>query len=193
MTYERSDITYSEIPQAAAAAFQHAVEIYAGETNKTASVWRVFEDQDLPWRPHPRSSTIAEIMRHQLLSERRFFSEFLGHAEPAARDIVPEAENVEAFAERLVELARNRLGWLAGQSDRDWLRTAPFFDVQRERIWIFWRRVLHSAHHRTQLTVYARILNKPVPPTYGPTADVSWAGADPTLTAEAAERPFGSS
>jgi len=193
MTYERSDIASSEIPQAAVATFQHAVEIYAGETNKTASVWRVFEDHDLPWRPHPRSSTIAEIMRHQLLSERRFFSEFLGHAEPPAREIVPAAENVELLSARLVELARNRLGWLAGQSEGDWLRTAPFFDVQRERIWIFWRRVLHTAHHRTQLTVYARILDKAVPPTYGPTADVSWAGADPTVTAEAAERPFRSS
>ena len=190
MQYERSDITPAEIPRATATAFQNAVEIYAGETNKTASVWRVFEDQDLPWRPHPRSSTIAEIMRHQLLSERRFFSEFLGHGEPAAPEIVPARENVEAFAGRLVELARNRLGWLAGQSEHDWLRRAPFFDVERERIWIFWRRVLHSAHHRTQLTVYARLLDKPVPPIYGPTADVNWAGADPTLTAEAAERPF---
>jgi uncharacterized damage-inducible protein DinB len=188
MRYERSDISASEIPRAVTATFQHAVEIYAGETNKTASVWRVFEDSDLPWRPHQRSSTIAEIMRHQLLSERRFFAEFLGHAEPAARDIVPAEEKVEAFAGRLVELARNRLGWLAWQSETDWVRPARFFDVERERIWIFWRRVLHSAHHRTQLTVYTRLLDKVVPPTYGPTADVSWAGADPTLSAEAAER-----
>jgi hypothetical protein len=27
-----------------------------------------------------------------------------------------------------------------------------------------------------------------VPPTYGPTADVTWAGADPTRTTAAAER-----
>jgi uncharacterized damage-inducible protein DinB len=98
---------------------------------------------------------------------------------------------VEAFAARLVALARNRIPWLASQTEDDWLRRARFFDVERERIWIFWRRVLHSAHHRTQLTVYARLLDKAVPPTYGPTADVSWAGADPTLTTKAAERPFG--
>jgi len=187
MQYEHSDISASEIPRAAAAALQHVVDIYAGETNKTASVWRIFESDDLPWRPHPRSSTIAEIMRHQLLSERRFFSEFLAHEEPPASDVLPAEENVEALAMRLVELARNRLGWLAAQTESDWLRTARFFDVERERIWILWRRVLHTAHHRTQLTVCARLLNKPVPPTYGPTADVSWAGADPTLTVEAAE------
>jgi uncharacterized damage-inducible protein DinB len=188
MHYESSDITSPEVPRAAAGAFQHAVDIYAGETNKTASAWRIFEDSDLPWSPHPRSSTIAEIMRHQLLSERRFFSEFLAHPEPPASDILPAEEKVEAFTTHLVELARKRLGWLAAQSESDWLRRARFFDVERERIWIFWRRVLHSAHHRTQLTVYARLLEKPVPPTYGPTADVNWAGADPTLTVESADR-----
>jgi hypothetical protein len=38
------------------------------------------------------------------------------------------------------------------------------------------------------LTVYLRLLDKPVPAIYGPTADVAWEGADPTLTVEAAGR-----
>jgi len=33
-----------------------------------------------------------------------------------------------------------------------------------------------------------RLLGKPVPATYGPTADVKWQGADPTTTVEAAGR-----
>ena len=33
-----------------------------------------------------------------------------------------------------------------------------------------------------------KALNKPVPPTYGPTADVSWTGADPTTNLGAAGR-----
>ena len=81
-----------------------------------------------------------------------------------------------------------RLPWLAGLSEAEWLENRDFFDVRRERIWIFWRRVLHSAHHRTQLTVYLRLLNNTVPSTYGPTADVTWSGADPTHTVDAAQR-----
>jgi uncharacterized damage-inducible protein DinB len=188
MHYDRTDITTDETPHSSLAAFQHAIDIYASETNKTASVWRLFDAPDLSWRPHARSSSVAEIMRHQLLSERRFFSKFLRREEPAAAQIVPSEETPGAFADRMVQLARPRLDWLAGLSEEEWLRQMPFFDVQRERIWIFWRRVLHTAHHRTQLTVYARLLNKPVPSTYGPTADVTWSGADPTVTAEAAER-----
>ena len=86
----------------------------------------------------------------------------------------------QAVAPRLAALATAEPDW--------WLQRVPFFDVERERIWIFWRRVLHTAHHRTQLTVYLRLLNRPVPPVYGPTADVSWTGADPTNSPDAASR-----
>jgi uncharacterized damage-inducible protein DinB len=171
----------SEIPKALNPLLQHAIDTYASETNKTASVFRQFADGDLDFRPHPRSSTVLEIFRHQLLSERRFFAEFLGSAEPAPTEVPPAGQDAEAYATRLEELARPRLDFLAGRSDVWWLEPHRFFDVERQRIWIFWRRVLHSAHHRTQLTVYLRLLGKPVVSTYGPTADVTWRGADPTL------------
>jgi hypothetical protein len=127
-------------------------------------------------------------MQHQLLSERRFFGEFLGAPGPPASGILPPQPGVEAFTERLLSLAVPRLAFLAGQSLDWWLAVVPFFDVQRERIWIFWRRVLHTAHHRTQLTLYLRLLDRPVPSTYGPTADVTWTGADPINTTAAAGR-----
>ena len=168
--------------------FQHLVDTYESETNKTASVWRAFSDADLPWRPHPKSSTVGEILKHHLLSERRFFGEFLGAPEPPAAEVLPPEATVAAFTGRMVELANARLGWLAAQDSAEWLARVPFFDVERERIWIFWRRVLHSAHHRTQLTVYLRLLDRPVPSIYGPTADVTWSGADPTRSIDAAGR-----
>ena len=182
MHYDRIDIPDREVPRAVAPAFQHVVDTYVSETNKTASVWRMFAPEDLSWRPHPRSSSVEEITRHQLLSERRFFSEFLGSPEPPAAEVLPLRQTIDEFALRLVQLATARLGWLSGTSEAEWLQTTNFFDVQRERVWVFWRRVLHSAHHRTQLTVYLRLLNRTVPSTYGPTADVTWTGADPTLT-----------
>jgi uncharacterized damage-inducible protein DinB len=178
----------SEIPRAAVPLLQHAISTYAGEVSKTSSVWAQFADDDLGYRPHPRSSTVAEIIRHQLLSERRFFGEFLGTPEPVPDQVLPKELTVQSSCSRLVELAKPRLVFLGVQAESWWLEQRPFFDVTRERIWIFWRRILHSAHHRTQLTAYLRLLEKPVPSTYGPTADVTWAGADPTLTVEAARR-----
>jgi uncharacterized damage-inducible protein DinB len=80
------------------------------------------------------------------------------------------------------------LQFLAARTEGWWLEAVPFFDVTRQRIWIFWRRVLHTCHHRTQLTVYLRLMNRSVPSTYGPTADATWKGADPTQSVEAAGR-----
>lgn len=170
---------------------QHILDTYASEINKTAATWLRFSDDDLEWKPHAKSTVVREIMQHQLLSERRFFSEFLGSPEPPVATLLPEQRTVASLCERLVQLSVPRLGWLASLKQEQWIAARPFFGEQRERIWIFWRRVLHTAHHRTQLTIYLRLLDKPVPAIYGPTADVTWEGADPTITLEAAQRRGG--
>jgi uncharacterized damage-inducible protein DinB len=188
MTYAFQGIPDASLPRARVSLLQHAVDTYASETNKVGSVWSCFSDADLSYRPHPRASTVEEILRHQLLSERRFFGEFLGTPEPPAAETLPSVITVNAFIDRSQELARARLVFVAEQSEEWWTGEVPFFDVRRQRIWVFWRRVLHTAHHRTQLTVYLRLLDRKVVPTYGPTADVSWTGADPTNTTEAAAR-----
>jgi uncharacterized damage-inducible protein DinB len=188
MMYQYSAIPESRIPAAAFPIFQHLLDIYASETNKVISVWRVFSDEDLDFRPHRRSSTVQEQMRHHMLSERRFFGEFLGFSELEPSKVLPVEQTVNAFANRLRELAIRRLDEIAAKDEKWWLEKARFFDVERQRIWIFWRRILHTAHHRAQLTGYIRMLNKPVPPVYGPTADATWIGADPTHTEDAARR-----
>lgn len=188
MTYEYVAIPDDQVPRAALPLLQHALDTYASETNKTVSVWRALREDELAFRPQERSSSVADILKHQLLSERRFFAEFLGLPEPPAAEVLPDPLTVAAAAERLATLARPRLRHLAAGDQDWWLAVVPFFDVQRQRLWIFWRRVLHSAHHRTQIAGYLRLLGRPVPPTYGPTADVTWSGADPTRSVAAAAR-----
>jgi uncharacterized damage-inducible protein DinB len=188
MNYENTAIADAEVPGAAAPIFQHLLKTYASEANKLFSVWLEFSSDDLAFRPHARSSSAGEIIEHELLSERRFFAEFLGLPEPPAAEVLPANRTPQDYAARMIELARARLDFLAPQTGEWWLEIVPFFDVERERIWIFWRRVLHTTHHRSQLTVYLRLLDKRVPSTYGPTADVSWEGADPTRSVAAASR-----
>lgn len=188
MNYEDIAIKDDEIPVASSRIFQHLVKTYASEVNKLNSVWHEFSEDDLPFKPHARSSTVGEIIEHELLSERRFFGEFLGLPEVAANEVLPQNRTPRAFAARMVELSRERVHFLSKQTEDWWLAVVPFFDVERERIWIFWRRVLHTAHHRAQLGAYLRMLNKKVPSIYGPTADVRWEGADPTSSVAAASR-----
>jgi uncharacterized damage-inducible protein DinB len=188
LAYAHVAIPDSAIPTASDPHIQHVLDTYASEMNKVATVWRQFSDDDLGFRPHPRSTTVGEIFKHQLLSERRFFGEFLGAPEPAPNVVLPAAFTAHAAADRLVELALPRLPYLAQRDSAWWLEVRPFFDVQRSRAWIFWRRVLHTAHHRTQLTVYLRMMDRAVPVTYGPTADVKFEGADATYSVDAAGR-----
>jgi len=187
-TYPSHVIDEREIPRAEDPAYQHLLNIYASEINKIASVWRGFDDAVIDFRPHPKSMTVAEEFKHELLSTRRFFGGFLGLPEPDADVLLPTAMTVDACVSRMADLARARLPHLAKGTRQWWDTSVAFFDVERPRLWIFWRRVLHSAHHRTQLTVYLRLLDRPVPAIYGPTADVTWTGADPTRSVDAARR-----
>ncbi len=188
MKYKFSAIRDDQVPRCRVPLLQHLLDTYASETNKVISVWASFDDADLGYRPHPKSTSVVDIMKHQLLSERRFLAEFLALPEVAADQVLPQTLSVEHFNQRMLALARPRLEFMAERNEEWWREVVPFFDTRRERIWVFWRRILHTAHHRTQLTVYLRLLGKAVPATYGPTADVTWQGADPTTTIEAARR-----
>ena len=189
MNHQNSAIPASEVPRAANPVFQHLLDTYASETSKVISVWREFGAANMSFKPAERSSSVLDIMKHQLLSERRFFAEFIGlGGEPEPAALLPQELTPAGFCRRNQELCRPRLERMAGHDQAWWMEVVPFFDVRRQRIWVFWRRVLHTAHHRTQLSVYLRLLGKKVPCSYGPTADVTWQGADPTRTTDAAGR-----
>jgi hypothetical protein len=91
-------------------------------------------------------------------------------------------EDVWLAKKRLPQLDTGTAGW--------WPESRPFFGgLQRERIWVFWRRVLHTCHHRTQVQTWLRLAgHEPVPAIYGPSGDVKWDEADPTYSVEAAKR-----
>lgn len=189
MQYIYTAIPEAAVPRAVNPVFQHLLDTYASETSKVVSVWREFSEQEMGFKPADRSSTVLDIMKHQLLSERRFFAEFIGLAgEPEPAALLPGELTPAGFCKRNEELCRPRLARMAEGTETWWLEVVPFFDVRRQRIWVFWRRVLHTAHHRTQLSVYLRLLGRTVPSSYGPTADVTWQGADPTRSVDAAGR-----
>jgi uncharacterized damage-inducible protein DinB len=192
MHYDFVAIPDAEVPAAVEPAFAHAVVTYASETNKTASVWRAVPEHLLDFKPHPKTNSIRTILVHQLLSERRFFAQFVGTAEPPVEEVLPPGDQptVTAYLERYVALARLRLPQLAKADLTWWLAERPFFgNLVRQRAWVFWRRVLHTCHHRTQVQTWLRLAgHEPVPPIYGPSGDVTWDEADPTYSTEAARR-----
>ncbi len=188
MGYSTISIPDSKIPPAISPQFQHLLDTYVSETNKVASVWGKFTLDDLSFKPHPRSSSVLEILKHQLLSERRFFGEFLDSPEPAPAQILLAQETPGDFASRLVELAVPRLNFLAAKEEPWWLEKVCFFDVERERIWIFWResciQPIIERNSRFTCGCWRRMSLRPMdrPPMF------HLEGADPTNSIDAAGR-----
>ena len=191
MKYDFVAIPDTDIPQAVEPIFQHIVTTYASEANKTVSIWRAIPEECLDFKPHEKTNTIRTILIHQLLSERRFFGQFVGTSEPAVDVLLPtgEAPMVQAYIDKYVWLTRGRLSQFAAGTSSWWLEQRNFFgELKRERIWIFWRRILHTCHHRTQVQTWLRLAGQHVPAIYGPSGDVTWNEADPTYSLEAANR-----
>jgi uncharacterized damage-inducible protein DinB len=154
-------------------------------------VWRAVPDDLLDFKPHEKTNSIRTILVHQLLSERRFFAQFVGTEEPPVEELLPAGDKpvVQAYLDKYIGLVKRRLPQLAPGTAAWWLESRPFFGgLKRERIWVFWRRVLHTCHHRTQVQTWLRLAGRHVPAIYGPSGDVKWDEADPTYSLEAAKR-----
>jgi uncharacterized damage-inducible protein DinB len=191
MHYDFTAIPDIDVPRAIDPTFQHVLQTYASEANKTVGVWRAVRDDLLDFKPHEKTNPIRTILVHQLLSERRFFAQFVGTEEPPVEELLPPGEKParSAYIEKYVGLVKRRLPQLAKGTAAWWLEGRTFFGgLRRERIWVFWRRVLHTCHHRTQVQTWLRLAGQPVPAIYGPSGDVTWDEADPTYSLDAAKR-----
>src|SRR3954451_12321352 len=115
MHYDFTAIPDADIPRAVDPVFQYVLQTYASEANKTASVWRAVPDGLLDFKPHEKTNPIRTILVHQLLSERRFFAQFVGTQEPPVEELLPPGERpaVQAYVEKYVWLVRLRLPQLA--------------------------------------------------------------------------------
>jgi len=149
--------------------FDFLLDTYDTERLKTLSVWSAFTDDDMEFRPALRIRTPHEHMVHQCVSENNWMKDMLGV--DTGKPPVPQPETRLEFLRHYAALSELRLAALREKPEAWWNETAPFFDVPRTHSWIMLRRLTHSAHHRAQLTVYLRLLGRPVYSTYGPSAD----------------------
>ena len=117
MTYDFIAIPDEDVPHATDPLFQHLVVTYVSETNKTASMWRAIPDDLLDFKPHEKVNTIRAILVHQILSERRFFAQFVGTEEPPVEELLPPSDQppVQAYLERYIMLAKRRLPQTCGK------------------------------------------------------------------------------
>lgn len=130
------------------------------------------------WRPHPKAQTAGQLAYHvavipMALAGVAMQERFLAGHQPPRPEPASRAELLGLF-DQSVARARELLGAL----DQAGLE-APWQLVQGDRVILtiprhaFIRTILfnHWYHHRGQLSTYLRLLDVPVPPIYGPSAD----------------------
>src|SRR5208282_2139732 len=111
INYDFIAIPDEDIPKANDPLFQHLIATYASETNKTAGMWTAIPDDLLDFKPQEKVNSIRGILVHQILSERRFFAQFVGTVEPPVEELLPPGDQppVQAYLDKYVGLARRRL------------------------------------------------------------------------------------
>ena len=133
----------------------------------------------LGWRPHERSMTLGQLATH-IASLPSWVAAMVREAAFDLADVpssVVEDATVAAIVSRFdsaVADARRALAestdarlldlWTLRKDGHDVLVAPRVVALRTEGLY-------HLSHHRGQLSVYLRLLNVPLPPIYGPTAD----------------------
>jgi uncharacterized damage-inducible protein DinB len=147
------------------------------EAQTTLRVLERVRQEDLSWKPHPKSMSLGQLALHVATVPGTV-------AELAARDISepstfiqPEAANVAELGPALTESVARAKRALGGFDDATmgamWRLQSKGRDILSMPRAAFVRAIMlnHWYHHRGQLLVYLRLLNQSVPSVYGPTAD----------------------
>ena len=166
--------------------YQFLVDTFMTERLKVLSVWSMFRDDDMPFRPHSqdqRGRSVREHMVHQCVSENLWFCNMLGIDVGAPP--LPGDETRLEFIHRYSTDSGRRVEAILKVDTDWWEEMVSFFEVPRSRAWIMVRRIAHTAHHRGQQAAMLRMLNRDLHSTYGPSADTGGLMADkaPTLYA----------
>jgi len=147
------------------------------EAQATRRVLQRVPDDRLSWRPHPRSSSLGQLALHiamipslgtRVLAPDQFESpEFVQpEARTSAEILATLEESITSARQFLSELTPERAeaSWRLLRGGRE-LMAAPRLAMVRTLMFNHWY------HHRGSLVVYLRLLDVPLPPVYGPTAD----------------------
>jgi len=140
---------------------------------------RVPEDK-LAWKPHEKSMSLGRLAMHLAelprLQSTVLADDFLDLETLGSRPMRSATSRAELLAEFDGNVAAMR-EHLAGASDQT---LASSWAVRRgDKVLLTQPRaaamrslgINHIVHHRGQLSVYLRLLDVPLPPMYGPTAD----------------------
>lgn len=162
---------------------EYTPESFVSELRQEAAATRRLleriPEEHLSWKPHSRSMSLGQLALH-IADLPAGITELLKDLEQTMPAVpLPEATSVAQVLETLdesVDLTHHHIeSWSADGLQSTWrLRRNGTLLLELPRGAIVRTLMLnHWYHHRGQMTVYLRLLDVPLPPLYGPTADES--------------------
>ena len=161
-------------------------ELIAEFNRETASTRKMLAaipaDVDFAWKPHAKSMSLGHLAGHvsdtaggewalTILTTNKL--EYPADHKWDAYIPASTKALLERFDKQLAKTKAALAGLAPAKWDENWkfvFGGQAFIDESKYQAWRIWV-VNHMIHHRAQLGVYLRLLNKPVPGTYGPSAD----------------------
>ena len=153
---------------------------YDRETDRTRKTLEAIpDDADFNWQPHAKSMKLGKLAGHVSDTNGDWALHTLTHdrlewnPEMNPKDPTNKKDILARFEKQVAEVKPALAAMTLAKWDSNWKFVAgdqTWIDDSKYAVWRTW--VLnHLVHHRAQLGVYLRLLDKKVPGMYGPSAD----------------------
>lgn len=155
---------------------------YDRETANTRKVLNAIPaDADFTWKPHPKSMSLGRLAGHvaetagnwawstlakdkiEMAAGQKYEPYVMASKEALLARFDTEVADTKALLAKFPQASWDD-NWKFVAGDQTWISDSKY------EVWRTWV-INHLAHHRAQLGVYLRLLDKPVQGTYGPSAD----------------------
>lgn len=158
-------------------------ELIAEFERETANTRKLLEaipeDVDFGWQPHAKSMKLGKLAGHvadtsgdwalhTLTRDRLDWNPEMNSADPTNKK-----ELLARFEKQVAEVGPALKAMTPQKWDSNWKFVAgeqTWIDDTKYNVWRTWV-VNHLIHHRAQLGVYLRMLDKKIPGMYGPSSD----------------------
>ena len=148
------------------------------ESITTRKIFERIPQEKFGWKPHPKSMDIQRLATH--------IAEMIGWIAMAVTNnginfgsgeyqpkVINDKQKLLEFLEDMIELADSHLRpEFESKLSEDWLMRSDDIVLRKySRAEVIRLALNQVTHHRAQLGVYLRLLDIPIPGSYGPSAD----------------------
>lgn len=148
------------------------------EAQITRAMFSRIPDDKFDWQPHPKSMTVRRLTAHIAelpgwVAMAITTDELDFQANPYTVPVLNTTVEIQAFfEEKLAEGKAQLIEVNEPKLSENWtLRSGDHIILVRTKAEVIRMSLNQMVHHRAQLGVFLRLLNVPIPGSYGPSAD----------------------